>query len=122
MKLYIFVFSFMSTIQKGIQAAHVVTELLTKYDSDEVWDWAEEDKTIVLLEGGNYSDIRLIREFADKSEFASAEFVEDYATFNGMTTAVAVLAPADIKLADYLETDAYTREIIKQIKNRRLAS
>lgn len=122
MKLYIFVFSFMSTIQKGIQAAHAVTELLAQNDSDEVWDWAEEDKTIVLLEGGNYEDISVIREFAEKSEFESAEFVEDFATMGGLITAVAVLAPADIELADYLETDAYTREIIKRIKNGRLAS
>lgn len=110
-------------MQKGIQAAHVVAELLTddKHpEFDEVVDeWARKHKTVVMLEGGNYGDIRVLREFAEKSEFPSAEFHEDVMTMGGLTTAVCVLAPSDIKIADYLDVNEETRYVVTQIKTRK---
>ena len=69
LRLYTFVNFYLSSIQQGIQTAHVVHSLFTKYQSCEqtgkplktmLFDWAQNHKTIVVLNGGANNDIREI--------------------------------------------------------------
>jgi len=59
MRAYFFGNMYLSSIQQGIQAAHVVTEMFTKYPIDhecikfdDLNDWANNHKTMILLNGG----------------------------------------------------------------------
>lgn len=72
-RLYTFINFYLSSIQQGIQSAHIVSNLFIKYDctgcehkheqdydvaNDVLWQWAEHDKTIIVLNGGTSFDIR----------------------------------------------------------------
>jgi hypothetical protein len=68
-RLYTFVNFYLSSIQQGIQSAHIVSNLFVKYSrdtlendydvaNDALWHWAEHDKTMIVLNGGTAFDIR----------------------------------------------------------------
>lgn len=71
-RLYTFINFYLSSIQQGIQSAHIVSDMMVKYryksDPDgwvnwaasynALWQWAEKDKTIIVLNGGTSFDIR----------------------------------------------------------------
>lgn len=70
-RLYTFINFYLSSIQMGIQSAHIVSELFSKYynsyDNGTQEDsfreaalnnWASNDKTIIVLNGGTSFDIR----------------------------------------------------------------
>lgn len=61
LRLYTFCNVYLSSIQQGIQSAHVVHSLFVKYPTFEsnsiLWDWAINDKTMIVLNGGAYADI-----------------------------------------------------------------
>ena len=65
-KLYVWVNSKISPLQKGIQAAHVIPELVNVYMLDlssdessreEFINWVRQGKVIVVLEGGTHYDL-----------------------------------------------------------------
>lgn len=122
MKLYIFTFNHLSTIQKGIQAAHVVAELM--YDAtDTVEEWFFKHKTIVMLEGGNNASMKYLRDLAldVNQELDTAIFVEDFETLGGLTTAVAVLVPFDgsIEVQKWVAFSEPTQELIRATNNKK---
>ena len=48
----------MSSIQQGIQTAHLVGELQNKFNDDPLFDqWCKKDKTIIVCNGGMARDI-----------------------------------------------------------------
>jgi hypothetical protein len=69
-RLYTFVNFYLSSIQQGIQTAHVVSELFNKYIYSPPYDsmqpefliplneWTKNDKTIIVLNGGMSFDLR----------------------------------------------------------------
>jgi hypothetical protein len=62
LRLYTFVNFYYSSIQQGIQSAHVVSDLFTEYTAKTkagkiLIDWAENHKTMIVLNGGMYSDL-----------------------------------------------------------------
>lgn len=61
LRLYTFCNFYLSSIQQGIQSAHVVHSLFVKYPTVEsnsiLWDWAQNDKTMIVLNGGAHDDI-----------------------------------------------------------------
>lgn len=69
-RLYTFVNFYLSSIQQGIQSAHVTHSLFVKYPieagcdlegrlgSSILWDWAKNHKTMIVLNGGAGPDIR----------------------------------------------------------------
>ena len=75
MRAYFFGNMYLSSIQQGIQAAHVVGELFTSYSESRtnamseggklLWEWACDHKTMILLNGGYSENIHRLCEFFD---------------------------------------------------------
>lgn len=134
-RLYTFINFYLSSIQQGIQSAHIVSELFTKYPQGKTHNitinghaianahfalqqWATEDKTIIVLNGGTSFDIRqdfitvdklcrLINEKHDKEPskpgvyaMPHVAFYEDHNALgevgNGLMTGFGVVVPEQI--------------------------
>lgn len=106
-RAYFFGNMYISPIQHGIQAAHVVTELFVKYkplemsstpfESNVLYRWAEEHKTKMLMNGGYQSNLEKIHKIF---EFIGpvlglpfAKFHEEEEALNGALTSVGVVVP-----------------------------
>jgi len=118
MRYYGFGNYYLSSLQQGLQAHHVCVEMFNTYgrfrdlhakgqiQEDnalyQAWvsldDWAQNHKTIVLLNGGNSQDLRILREFFFKGEqhYPHAYFQEDEQSLDGATTSVGIVLPARI--------------------------
>lgn len=125
-RCYVFVHSFLGPIHKGVQAAHAVAELVHRYDDVEdpnyhVSKWVSNDKTLLLLEGGNSANLRQILELAEKSHLPYAEFREDDETLDCILTAVAVVV-CESSLEKYKSKLRTKDTIQKRIVSARLAS
>lgn len=117
MKLYIFTLDHLSTVQKGIQAAHVVAELMLK-GRKEIEEWAKHDKTIVMLQGGNYLHLKYIEEAIANSQFTGASFREDEETLGALVTATAVLLPSEkFNVDEYLQLDENSKKVLSLSTN-----
>ncbi len=75
LRMYHFVMYNLSGIQKGIQSYHAGVEYGNKYSNDDNYKkWANEDKTVIILDGGGSNDmIERMKELR--------ELDVDYATF-----------------------------------------
>jgi len=76
-------------MQKGIQAAHAVAEILLK--DKKARKWAKEHKTLVIVEGGNTQQMSKLLFHLSGSGISHAPFFEDDQTLDGLHTATAVL-------------------------------
>lgn len=117
MRCYHFGNYYMSSIQQGIQAAHCQMELFVKYQDsgvnfvddylpsineieyqvkvDDLYDWAENHKTMVCLNGGNLQglkDIELLFQ-TDQNKFPWATFYEDEMSLGSLLTNVCIVLP-----------------------------
>jgi len=104
MRAYFFGNMYLSSMQQGIQAAHVVADMFIKYDltnpdiplSDAgyfVTQWASEHKTMILLNGGYSESIRkLVNFFNDRENpFPWVEFHEGEDALDGALTSVGII-------------------------------
>lgn len=100
-RMYCVVNQYIAGIHAGIQSAHAIAEMFLDYPkkrnkaSDLLWDWAEDDKTIIVLNGGYQSSLQ---DLCDKLKPLSgtypwASFREERDALNGAMTAVAVVLP-----------------------------
>lgn len=96
---------YLSSIQQGIQAAHVVGEMFVQNSFNEekmnaVFNWAKNDKTIVLLNGGNSQSIAEIYQFftllSNEMNYPFAKFYEDQQSLNGALTCVGIILPKHV--------------------------
>lgn len=117
MRCYHFGNFYLSSIQQGIQAAHAQMELFVKYREeicvdydninpsieeyeyqqqvDDLYDWAENHKTMVCLNGGNLQglkDIELLFQ-TDQNKFPWATFYEDEMSLGSLLTNVCIVLP-----------------------------
>ena len=125
MRLYTFGNYYMSSIQQGIQAAHVVSELFVKYQDtgintivdydptvhemeyqdkvDTLYDWAYNHKTMVCLNGGNLQGLEdiltLLKDVQNNLPWAT--FYEDEISLGGILTNVGIIIP------EYVYESAY---------------
>ena len=124
-RLYTFINFYLSSIQQGIQTAHIVSEIFSKYKNPNdqnlteyqaLYQWASKDKTIVVLNGGTSFDIRqdyikissiaeqLLKlsryETGGKWFLPHAFFTEDFnalgAYDNGVVTGFGIIIPEEI--------------------------
>lgn len=105
MRLYSFTNYYLSSIQGGIQTAHVVHELFLKYPDhgqverlaadDMLGLWASNHKTIVVLNGGNSADLEAIAMLFDEDHnpYPWESFCEDEASLNQASTCVGIVVP-----------------------------
>lgn len=109
MRAYFFGNMYLSSIQQGIQAAHVTAELFMKPHSEDgniyLLDWANNHKTMILLNAGYSEEIRRLIEFFDTADnpYPWASFNEGDDALDGALTCVGIVLPEKIyKLSAYL--------------------
>lgn len=116
-KLYVFVNSWLSGIQKGIQTSHLI-HTFWSMDRDCVFgkvevnhnqkyflnNWLHNSHTMILLEGGSHKSLKEKYNFMISSEdpnyfkplshiFPVASYSEDSDSLNGCMTAVGIILP-----------------------------
>ncbi len=120
MRYYGFGNMYLSSIQQGIQNAHVIHELYNKYTlRDDLTTWSRNHKTMILLNGGYTSNLQqLIQMFSNPTNpFAWAQFNESEEAMGGLLTCVGIILPERIyKTAEYL------RHIPQHIKKATISS
>lgn len=109
MRLYTFINFYLSSIQQGIQTAHITHELFTKYAVSSggqvllLNDWAHDHKTIITLNGGNNESLNDLHNFicdADhENPYPFTAFHEDQASLGGIMTGVGIVLPEKIYVA-----------------------
>ena len=104
-RLYTFVNPlYMKEIQHGIQSLHVGGELHQKYhricicaESDLLYDWNDNHKTVIVLAGGPHGELVAIRDYmftdARMLGLPFAHFNEDEYSLGGILTCVGVVVP-----------------------------
>lgn len=110
MRAYYFGNMYLSSIQQGIQAAHVTHELFTKHspgfndDPSEEFllldEWARNHKTMILLNGGYMETILELVGFfeSDENPYPWATFREGEDSLGGILTSVGIVLPEKIYL------------------------
>lgn len=91
-RMYSFVLRQLNPMQKGVQTTHAVVEYAEKQgkDNEGYRKWANEDKTLIILDGGVYQDMNDIRTKLFSRGIKFEAFYEP--DLNNMCTAIAVLA------------------------------
>ncbi len=109
MRAYFFGNMYLSSIQQGIQAAHVVAEMFVKYgnmpstgpEGNQGWNilnhWASEHKTMVLLNAGYSDEIRSLIQFFETVDnpLPWAYFNEGQDALDGALTCVGIIIPEE---------------------------
>lgn len=100
MRGYFFCNMYLSSIQNGVQSAHVIHEMFLKYPAgglfaDQLWEWAEDHKTMIVLDGGFAENLRNIERLFNKqpNNYPCAAFEEEYAALEGSITSVGIILP-----------------------------
>lgn len=101
LRAYFFGNMYLSSIQQGIQAAHVVTEMFNKYYvkphplTHMLNTWARNDKTMILLNAGPGIELHRLHRVFSSSEnpFPHATFYEDGDALDGAMTSVGIILP-----------------------------
>lgn len=108
MRLYTFCNYYLSSIQQGIQSAHVVHDLFVKYatpntpvelvKAKELYDWATNHKTMVVLNGGNCESLYELVYFLSRGQnpFPWTFFNEDTESLGNALTCVGIVLPESI--------------------------
>ena len=110
-RAYYFGNMYLSSIQQGIQALHCTSEMYLKYGAPndccsipepekgkDLYNWGMDDKTVVLLNGGDHSALLKINEYMDSDEnpYAWANWCEGDPDLNGAMTCVSIILPPRI--------------------------
>ena len=89
-RMYCFVERHLSSIDKGIQAAHSIVEYSKEYGNyPSYYRWANYDKTIILLNGGTTNDLSDICKELNEWKIRYSLFKEE--DLGGIVTSVSVL-------------------------------
>jgi hypothetical protein len=96
---------YFSGIQAGIQSHHSFMEIYNKYKNDRdstqfnmMDEWAENNKTVIVLNGGMQSDIEEMEAFLDNknNNYPWASFREAKEASNGTLTNAGIILPDTI--------------------------
>lgn len=105
MRLYTFGNYYLSSIQQGIQAAHVIADIfvdpfITTEQGNILREWAQQHKTMVCLNGGNSMDLfelyHEIKGIAQALDLPCGIFREDEVSLNEAITCVGIVIPSHI--------------------------
>ncbi len=109
MRFYAMGNSYLSSIQQGIQAFHVLGEMVANRGAEiaMVDEWLHNHKTLVCLNGGNNRKLLTMYEFLSTSEnkYPWAYFNEDDESMGGMMTSIGIIVPEKIYKANLDEPD-----------------
>jgi len=130
----------LSSIQQGIQSAHCLAEMFTKYTKGEdkklLFDWAKNHKTMIVLNGGNSEALTefytLLQKPDEEDHYPFAKFNEDEQSLNNAITCVGIILPEktyntakEIIECPYPIIGKYTGlrwDVIRKLINCRLAT
>ena len=105
MRAYFFGNMYLSQIQQGIQATHVLGEMClehcnstSEYPGKYLWDWIGFHKTVILLNAGYSSEILSLVDFFDnnKNPYPWASFREGEDALDGALTCTGIILPEKI--------------------------
>lgn len=99
MRAYLWTHDFLSSLQKGVQSTHAISEMsIQKHPTYD--DWAQNHKTLVFLKGGNCEVLlrrhRLLKPIVQRLNLPCAAFFENEASLNNAITSVGVVVPEHI--------------------------
>lgn len=98
-RAYFFGNFYLSSIQQGIQAAHVIGNMAyTCVDDEDFLTWAGDDKTIICLNGGDQKALHKIVDFFSlyASDYSWHYFNESADALNASITSVGIILPEHI--------------------------
>lgn len=112
---------YLSSIQQGIQAAHCVADMFVRYsefqgrqETEMLYTWARDHKTMVLLNGGNHdnliSNYHTISRLCTSLGYPFAAFDEDEVSLNNATTCVGLIVEPHI-----YQTKVYVNEYTNKL-------
>jgi hypothetical protein len=99
LRLYTFINFYLSSIQQGIQSAHIVSELFMKYKFSSqtcalhIDEWAAVNKTIIVCNGGGTADLKAGIAVAGATPYAWAPFYESGDCLSGALTGFGIILP-----------------------------
>lgn len=103
LRAYFFNNMYFSGIHAGIQSQHTTAEMFTKYNRDAcqydmLFDWADNHKTTVVLNGGIQTDLMELQAiFSSKDNpYPWAYFNESKEAANGCLTNVGIIVPEKV--------------------------
>lgn len=110
-RMYCVVNQYIAGIHAGIQSAHAMSEMFLDYPQRRnnagnlLWDWADRDKTVIVLNGGYQSSLQELCEKLKplSGTYPWASFCEEQEALNGAMTAVAVVLPEYMYAPQYAE-------------------
>jgi hypothetical protein len=112
-RLYCLTNIYISSLQKGLQTAHVVSDLALAARGDSAADqvfsaWASQDRTIIILNGGNSLSLERWQQWLQQcgQRWPWAAFREDQQSLNGAITAVGMIVPESV----YLNTSTHSED------------
>ncbi len=104
MRAYFFGNMYLSSIQQGIQAGHVIAEMSLCYSAmastsgpGMFTEWAADHKTMVLLNAGYSEEIRQLATYFDREDgYPWSMFQESGEALDGAVTCVGIILPEKI--------------------------
>lgn len=96
-----------SSMQKGVQTSHAIIDYAMKYGSNyDFRSYAENDKTIIILDGGSYQDMIELKLNLDKLNLKYGYFEEP--DLNNCLTSICFLADERVwNLKDYPDYETW---------------
>lgn len=98
---------YLSPIQQGIQACHVVCDMFVNVKNKTklatLEEWAENHKTIYLKNGGYSSNIEKIYDFLQLIDIPSGIFHEEAAALSSAATSVGCIVDTAVVSADIID-------------------
>lgn len=90
-RMYCLVLRQLNQMQKGVQSTHSVVEYIKMFGDDkELWQWIDNDKTLILLDGGTYLEMEETINMLTENNIQFAVFCEP--DLNGLVTCISLLA------------------------------
>lgn len=106
MRAYTFTLWQLRAVAQGIQPAHCLIDMFTKYrehtsvEAKLLYDWAENHKTMICLNGGTAGGLKTLWEILEplavSLQLPVQKFHEDEESLCGMMTSVGVIVTEDI--------------------------
>lgn len=107
-RMYSLVLRQLSPIQKGVQSSHSIVEYIKKfYKSSEYIQWVNVDKTIIMLDGGTYPELKECRDTLAELGVPYAAFYEE--DLGNITTSISFLV--EDKVWDSENYPAYEEDL-----------
>ncbi len=135
MRFYAFGNMYLSSIQQGIQAAHVIGNMAVKYTKNSMFHtWARDHKTIILLNGGMGLNLAMLVNHLqdDDNPYEWAYFCESTDALDGALTSVGIILPEEVyeqaaemrkrdQLFDIQQVSMWERELYRIMNSCRMA-